>query len=118
VDLRAPHGIIELTAIVIAGGAGLWMGSAVLLPGRRTRGEAIAVRGREAVSLLGGTVMLLVIAGFIEGFISPAPIPRAAKLSLAALFAVALFVYLLGAGRGAAPAEEDAERVVRAARAA
>jgi len=104
-----PHGVIELTAIAIGGGAGLWMGSAALLPGRRTRREAIAIRGREAVSLLGGTVLLLLVAGAIEGFISPAPIPRPLKLSLAALFAVLLAAYLLAgardvrAARGASP---------------
>jgi uncharacterized membrane protein SpoIIM required for sporulation/uncharacterized RDD family membrane protein YckC len=104
-----PHGVIELTAIAIGGGAGLWMGSAVVLPGRRTRREAIAARGREAVSLLGGTVLLLLVAGAIEGFISPAPIPRPLKLSLAALFAVLLAAYLsagargVRAGRGASP---------------
>jgi uncharacterized membrane protein SpoIIM required for sporulation/uncharacterized RDD family membrane protein YckC len=105
-----PHGIIELTAIVIAGGAGLWLGSAVLLPGRHTRSEALAVRGREAVGLLGGTVILLVVAGFIEGFISPAPIPRALKLCFAALFAALLVAYLWLGGRAPASAGITAAR--------
>ncbi|HEX7118621.1 MAG TPA: stage II sporulation protein M [Longimicrobiales bacterium] len=105
-----PHGIIELTAICIAGGAGLWLGSALVLPGRRTRREMLALRGREAVSLLGGTAMLLGVAGMIEGFISPAPIPRALKLAFAAVFALLLTVYLLAAGR-----DEAARRRARAA---
>jgi uncharacterized membrane protein SpoIIM required for sporulation/uncharacterized RDD family membrane protein YckC len=110
-----PHGIIELTAIVIAGGAGLWLGSAMVLPGRRTRREALAVRGREAVALLSGTVLLLVVAGFIEGFISPAAIPRPLKLGFAAIFALLLFLYLLVGGRGteARGRAEDAGRVTR-----
>lgn len=94
-----PHGVIELTAITIAGGAGLWLGSALILPGRLTRREALQRRGREAVSLLGGTTLLLLVAGLIEGFISPSALPRQAKLLLAGLFAVALGVYLLGAGK-------------------
>jgi len=96
-----PHGIIELTAICVAGGAGLLMASAILLPGRLTRREALVLRGREAVSLLGGTVLLLLVAGTIEGFVSPSAIPRPLKLSLAALFAALLVAYLGLAGRGA-----------------
>ncbi|MEW5930495.1 MAG: stage II sporulation protein M [Gemmatimonadota bacterium] len=96
-----PHGVIELTAICIAGGAGFLLAAAVLLPGRRTRREALVRRGREAVSLLGGTVVLLLVAGTIEGFVSPAPLPRPLKLALAALFAALLVAYLGLAGRGA-----------------
>jgi uncharacterized membrane protein SpoIIM required for sporulation/uncharacterized RDD family membrane protein YckC len=103
-----PHGAIELTAICIAGGAGFWLASAILLPGRRTRREALVRRGREAVSLLGGTVVLLVVAGTIEGFVSPAPIPRPLKLSLAALFALLLVAYLALAGRSAAEGQGEA----------
>ena len=95
-----PHGVIELTAICIAGGAGLWLGSAMLLPGRRTRREVLVTRGREAVSLIGGTALMLVCAGMIEGFISPSPLPREVKLSAAALFALALACYFAFAGRG------------------
>jgi uncharacterized membrane protein SpoIIM required for sporulation len=90
-----PHGVIELTAIAIAGGAGFWMGSALLLPGRETRSAALARRGREALGLLAGTVVLLLVAGLIEGFISPAPLPRAVKLAAAGVFALLLVLYLL-----------------------
>lgn len=95
-----PHGVIELTAICIAGGAGFLLAAAILLPGRRTRREALVRRGREAVSLLGGTVVLLLVAGTIEGFVSPAPLPRPLKMALAALFAALLVGYLGLAGRG------------------
>jgi uncharacterized membrane protein SpoIIM required for sporulation/uncharacterized RDD family membrane protein YckC len=97
----APHGVIELTAICISGGAGLWMGSALLFPGRRTRREMLVHRGREAVSLIGGTALMLVVAGTIEGFISPSELPREIKLGLATVFALAMVVYFIVAGRGA-----------------
>ena len=58
-------------------------------------------RGREAVSLIGGTALLLLLAGTVEGFISPAPIPRPFKIAFAAIVALLLAAYLLGAGRGA-----------------
>jgi uncharacterized membrane protein SpoIIM required for sporulation/uncharacterized RDD family membrane protein YckC len=95
-----PHGVIELTAICIAGGAGLWMGSAFLLPGRRTRREVLVTRGREAVSLIGGTALMLAVAGMIEGFISPSQLPREVKLGLASLFALVMVSYFAFAGRG------------------
>lgn len=100
-----PHGGIEITAICIAGGAGLWLGSAILLPGRRTRREVLVTRGREAVSLIGGTAIMLLAAGLIEGFISPSQLPREMKLALAALFALAMVTYFAFAGRG----REDAQ---------
>jgi uncharacterized membrane protein SpoIIM required for sporulation/uncharacterized RDD family membrane protein YckC len=94
------HGAIELTAICIAGGAGLWMGSAMLLPGRRTRREVLVERCREAVSLVAGTTMMLVVAGSIEGFVSPSTLPREVKFTFAAVVALVLVIYLLFAGRG------------------
>jgi uncharacterized membrane protein SpoIIM required for sporulation/uncharacterized RDD family membrane protein YckC len=97
----APHGVIELTAICIAGGAGLWMGSAILVPGRRRRRDALVIRAREAVSLLAGTVVLLVVAGLIEGFISPSTLPDGMKLGFGAVTALLLFPYLALAGREA-----------------
>ena len=96
-----PHGVIELTAICIAGGAGLWLGSALVLPGRRTRREVLVTRGREAVSLIGGTALMLVVAGLIEGFISPSALPREIKLGLATVFALAMVAYFAFAGHGA-----------------
>ncbi len=96
------HGVPELTAICIAGGAGLWLGSAMILPGRLSRRQALVVRSREAVSLLAGTGLLLIWAGLVEGFISPNPaIPREMKFAIAGLNAVVLLSYLLLAGRNA-----------------
>ena len=90
-----PHGVLELSAICIAGGAGLWLGSALVLPGRQTRRQALVERGREAVSLLAGTAFLLLLAGLLEGFVSPADLPFPAKYGASALSAVMLALYLL-----------------------
>jgi uncharacterized membrane protein SpoIIM required for sporulation/uncharacterized RDD family membrane protein YckC len=103
-----PHGVIELTAICIAGGAGLWLGSAMLLPGRRTRREVLVTRGREAVSLIGGTALMLVVAGTIEGFISPSQLPREIKLGFALVAALAMLSYFVFAGRRAEDVESAA----------
>lgn len=95
----AAHGVIELTCIFIAGGAGLLIGSAMLIPGNRTRADALRTRGMEAIRLMMGVACLLVIAGTIEGFISPAPIDPRIKYSIAGLTGLALYSYLLLAGR-------------------
>ncbi len=95
----AGHGVIELTCIFLAGGAGLLIGSALLLPGDFARGDALRLRGREAIQLIVGCIPLLILAGIIEGFISPAPIAPAIKFSVAALTGLALYSYLALAGR-------------------
>src|ERR1700745_2837964 len=79
----AGHGVIELSCIFIAGGAGLLIGTALLMPGDMTRGDALKSRGMEAVRLIVGCIPLLVVAGIIEGFISPAPINPAIKFAVA-----------------------------------
>lgn len=98
-EFVAAHGFIELTAICIAGGAGLLLGSGLVLPGRRRRADALAERARESVSLLAGTTLLLVLAGLLEGFVSPARIPATAKLVIAATVAIAVIAYLVAGGR-------------------
>lgn len=99
----AAHGVVELSVIFIAGGAGLQLGWALLRPGLLTRRAALVVAARRALILILGCVPLLVIAGLIEAFISPAPLPLALKLAVALLSGMALALYLLGVGRGEAP---------------
>jgi len=99
VTFMVGHGVIELTCIFIAGGAGLLIGSALLIPGDLSRADALKSRGKEAGRLMMGVAVLLVVAGIIEGFISPAPIPAAIKFTIAGLTGIALYSYLLLAGR-------------------
>lgn len=100
-----PHGIVELTAAAIAGGAGLLLGSALVLPGERTRREALIERGRTAVRLLLGTTALLVLAGLVEGFVSPSALPGEMKMTFGLLLGGLLFAYLF-LTRNAEPSEE------------
>jgi uncharacterized membrane protein SpoIIM required for sporulation len=99
VTFMVGHGVIELSCIFMAGGAGLLIGTAMLMPGDLSRADALKSRGKDAVRLMMGVAVLLVIAGIIEGFISPAPIPAAIKYSVAAVTGIALYSYLLLAGR-------------------
>lgn len=93
------HGVLEFSAIFIAGGAGLLIGMALLVPGERTRREALIERGALAIRLLVGCIPLLVIAGCIEGFISPLPVHQAYKFGVAGATAIGLIAYLLKAER-------------------
>ena len=95
----SPHGYIELTTIFIAGAAGLKMGYALIAPGLLTRKQALTDAAKVAVQLIGGCVVLLVIAGLIEGFVSPSSLPPIIKLGFGFATGVILFCYLLLLGR-------------------
>ena len=97
------HGVIELSCIFIAGGAGLLIGSAILMPGDLSRLDALKARGLDAIRLIAGCAVLLVVAGIIEGFISPALISPKIKFGIAALTGIVMYTYLFTAGR--TPAE-------------
>ncbi len=71
VQLLVPHGVLELSCIVVAGAAGLRMGWALVDPGRRPRGQALAAEARAATELVLGTAVWLVVAGLTEGLVTP-----------------------------------------------
>lgn len=91
----APHGVLELPAIFIAGGAGLRLGRALLFPGMHSRRDSLAKGGAEAVRLLVGTIPMLVIAGVIEAFLSPTGLPATMKFLFAGGLFLLLAMYLL-----------------------
>ena len=98
----APHGVLELPAIFIAGGAGLRIAQGMLFPGMLSRQDSLAKAGGEAVRLLVGIIPILVIAGLIEAFISPSALPWQWKFSLAGATAVIFFGYLSFCAKGGA----------------
>ncbi|MGH2458978.1 MAG: stage II sporulation protein M [Chloroflexota bacterium] len=102
------HGEIELTVVFTAGGAGLRIGHALLAPGLRSRGTALSQAARQAIRLLFGCVPLLVVAGLLEGFLSPSSLPPVAKIAVGGAATVALYAYLLGAGRESSSGRERA----------
>ena len=94
----APHGVLELPAIFIAGGAGLEIARGMLFPGFLPRRESLALAGGRAARLVLGIVPMLIIAGIIEGFVSPSGIATPLKFLLAALLFSALTTYLARTG--------------------
>ncbi|GAB4203400.1 MAG: stage II sporulation protein M [Sandaracinaceae bacterium] len=106
-----PHGIPEITEIVIAGAAGLVLARGLLRPGRRSRRDALVREARTAARLVVGGMPVLVLAGLIEGTISQmhAPVmPYWTKLVFAALVGTGLYAWLARAGRGLGPDDEAA----------
>jgi len=97
----APHGVIELTAIQIAGAAGLLIAAGVLYPGRLRRQDAIVVNAKRAGTLIVGVCSMLLVAGLIEGFLSPQRWPPEVRIGIGTLTAVALLLYFGTAGRRA-----------------
>lgn len=98
-SLIVPHGVIELSVIVIAGGSGLMLGGAILRPGQLRRGDALGRAARSAATLALGIAMLLIVAGTLEAFVSPSVLPEPAKLAIGATAGVLMYSWLLLAGR-------------------
>ena len=99
----APHGVLELPAIFIAGGGGLRIAQGLLFPGLLSRRGSLAKSGGEAIRLFLGTIPMLIVAGLIEGFISPSLTIRwQMKFALAAAIGTVFFSYLFFAAKGGA----------------
>ena len=94
----APHGVLELPAIFIAGGAGLEIARGMLFPGLLPRRESLSRGGGRAARLVLGIVPMLVVAGIIEGFVSPSGLATPLKFLLAAVLFAALTAYLARPG--------------------
>ena len=103
------HGPIELSVIFLAGGCGLYIGDGLLRPGLLSRQAMLSRRMRLAVTAILDCVPLLVLAGLIEGFISPSGLPVWVKAGVGAGTGVALHWYWLRVGRGAAAPGQNPE---------
>jgi uncharacterized membrane protein SpoIIM required for sporulation len=90
----APHGVLELPAIFIAGGAGLLLAKGLLFPGLLPRRASLVLEGGRAVRLVLGIIPMLIVAGTIEGFVSPSNLSQRLKYGLAAGLFCLLLLYL------------------------
>lgn len=105
--LILPHGLLEITAVVVAGGAGLRLGWALIDPGDRTRGRALTEEGRRSVIVILGLVFAFITAGLIEGFVTGSPLPTVARVGIGVAVEAAFLAYIWRFGRSA-EAEEAA----------
>lgn len=99
VTFMVAHGVMELTAIFLAGGAGMMIGYALIDPGDLTRGQALKKSGQRATKIVIGCAVILFITGIIEGFLSPSGVSPVIKYATGILTGLIFFAYVLLAGR-------------------
>jgi uncharacterized membrane protein SpoIIM required for sporulation len=102
--LITPHGLLELTAVFVAAGAGMRLGWQWIDPGPRPRSVALAQEGRAAVAIALGLVVVLGVSGVIEAFVTPSPLPTSARIAIGVVALVAFLAYIATYGRRAVAA--------------
>lgn len=113
-QLIAPHGLLELTAVFVAGAAGLRLFWTLVDPGPRTRGRALAQEGRALFTVALGLVGVLAVSGLVEGFVTGSSLPWPVKVAVGVVVLAAFWAYVLVLGRRAVAAghtgDLDADR--------
>jgi len=107
--LITPHGLLELTAVFVAAGAGLRLGWTVVDPGPLRRVDALAREGRAAVAVATGLVLVLALSGVIEAFVTPSPLPTWARVGIGVVVEAAFLGYVLVLGRRGVAAGETGD---------
>lgn len=118
-ELVTAHGLLELSCVIVASAAGMRMGWALVSPGHRRRSTALAAEARVAVEIVLGTAPWLVLAGLVEGFITPAGLGLGWVVVIGATLGAVYWSLVVWRGRSAhAPRPARAEEEVEAPRAA
>jgi uncharacterized membrane protein SpoIIM required for sporulation len=107
--LITPHGLIELTAVLLAGAVGMRLGWTVVSPGDRPRGQALAEQGRAVISVAIGLVVVLLAAGLLEAFVTPSPLPTFVRVGIGVSVEITFLAYIFHFGRNAARAGETGD---------
>jgi uncharacterized membrane protein SpoIIM required for sporulation len=107
--LILPHGLLELTAVFVAAGAGLRLGWTVIDPGPRSRADALAQEGRAAAGMALGLSLVLLVSGVIEAFVTPSALPTWARIGIGCVAEALFLAYVFGLGRRAALAGETGD---------
>ena len=100
--LILPHGVLELSAVIVAGAAGLSIGWAIVAPGDRRRSVAVADEGRRAAAIVVGLMLAFVVAGTIEAFVTPSGLPTPARVGTGLAAGAVFWTYIVVLGRRAA----------------
>lgn len=108
-QLISPHGLLELTAIFVAGAAGLRLFWTMVDPGPRPRGRALAQEGRALFTVALGLVGVLAVSGLVEGFVTGSSLPWGVKIAIGAAVLAAFWAWTLVPGRRAVDAGETGD---------
>ncbi len=114
-QLILPHGLLELSAVFVAAGAGFKVFWTLLVPGNRPRGVALAEVFRTLLSVALGLTIALFLSGMIEGYITGSQLPWGVKVAVGVLAFLAFWLYIFGVGRWAVQRGEsgDADKTFR-----
>ncbi|WP_156686440.1 stage II sporulation protein M [Mycobacterium sp. Marseille-P9652] len=107
--LLLPHGLLELTAVFLAGATGMRLGWSVVAPGDRPRGQVLAEQGRAVVSVAVGLVAVLLVSGLIEALVTPSPLPTFVRVGIGVVAEAAFLAYVVYFGRRAVRAGETGD---------
>lgn len=107
--LITPHGLLELTAVFLAGAVGMRLGWTVIAPGDRPRGQVLAEQGRAVVAAAIGLAVVLLVSGAVEAFVTPSPLPTFARVGIGATVEIVFLAYVWHFGRKAEKAGETGD---------
>lgn len=107
--LILPHGMLELTAVFLAAGAGMRLGWTIIDPGPRRRSEALAETGRATMTIVLGLIAVLAVSGVIEAFVTPSPLPSWARIGIGAIAEAVFLSYVIIFGRRAVAAGQTGD---------
>jgi uncharacterized membrane protein SpoIIM required for sporulation len=107
--LIIPHGLIELTAVLLAGASAMRLGWSVVSPGNRPRGQVLAEQGRAMVAVAVGLVGVLLVSGLIEALVTPSPLPTFGRIGIGLAAETGFLAYVVHFGRKAARAGETGD---------
>jgi uncharacterized membrane protein SpoIIM required for sporulation len=96
--LILPHGLLELSAVIVAGAAGMRLGWALIAPGDRPRSAALADEGRRSVVILIGLVLVFLVAGLIEGFVTGRGWPTSLRVAVGVLAGGTFWLWVIALG--------------------
>ena len=94
--LILPHGLLELSAVIVAGAAGLRIGWTVIDPGDRARIAALSEESRRVGTVLIGLVVAFLMAAVIEGFVTGRPWPTSVRVGIGVVGFVAFWGWTIG----------------------
>ncbi|GAC1600182.1 MAG: stage II sporulation protein M [Acidimicrobiales bacterium] len=100
--LILPHGLLEISSIIVAGAAGLRLGWSLIAPGDLPRAEALAREGRRSVAIVAGLIVTFIVAGTIEGFVTGSALPTTARIGIGILAESTFVLYVVVLGRAGA----------------